>query len=334
MLTAIVRWSLEHRAAVVLLWATLLLLGVFSAARADLDAFPDFSPPRVNVQTEAPGYGAEDVEAFVTGPLEAAVGGTPRLETLRSRSVPGLSVIEITFKEGTDLYLARQLVSERLQRATPLLPDGVEAPALERLTAATGRLLVIGVTAAREGAQLASPLELRSACEKVLRARILAVPGVAGVTIFGGGQERLEASVRPEELSRRGIAWDEVVDAARRASAVSPAGFVDRSSQRLHFLVEGRALSPDELAMVPVRSSPDGGRVLLGDVALVRSSSGPLSGDAVLAWKRGKEARVENAVLLMVDKLPGANALATTLEVEKAIKAALPLMPPGTVVRP
>jgi CzcA family heavy metal efflux pump len=326
MLTAIVRWSLHHRPAVILLWGALLVAGLVAAERADLDAFPDFSPPRVSVQTEATGYSAEDVETFVTAPLEAAVGGTPGLETLRSRSVPGLSVLEIIFREGTEIHLARQLVAERLLRAQPLLPDGVEAPALEALSSATGRLLVIGLTSKES-----SPLELRAAVERVLRPKILSVPGVASATVFGGGQERVEVCARPFELARRGITWDDLVDTTKRASQVAPAGWVDGSSQRLHFIVDGRAHDPDELAETPVRVLADGTRVLLGDVAFVRSAAAPRAGDALIGVHGGK---CEAGVTVVVEKLPTANALSATLAVEKAVRDVVPLLPPGTIVRP
>src|SRR5438874_11949944 len=146
MLTAIVEWSTRNRVVVVVLAAFLLVLGGYAAGHAKLDVFPEFAPPQVVIQTEAPGLSPSEVEQLITLPLETAVNGLPRLDVLRSQSIQGLSVITVIFQDGTDIYRARQLVTERLAELAGQLPAGVKPPRLAPLTAAAGRLLTVGFT--------------------------------------------------------------------------------------------------------------------------------------------------------------------------------------------
>ena len=181
-LQAIVRWSIHNRAAVVVLAVLLLAGGFYAAGHAHYDVFPEFAPPQVVIQTEAPGLSAAEVEQRVTLSVEQAVNGVPRLAVLRSQSTQGLSVVTVIFQDGTDVYRARQLVAERLGELSGQLPVGVQPPRLGPLTATTGRLLVVGFTSDK-----LSPLELRDRIQWGVRPRLLAVSGVAQVTLFGGG---------------------------------------------------------------------------------------------------------------------------------------------------
>src|SRR5436309_5020511 len=156
MLQFIVDWSIRHRIVVVCLALLLLGIGLYAAAHARLDVFPDFTPPQVVIQTEAPGLAPAEVEQLVTTPIEQSVNGLPRLETLRSQSIQGLSVITVIFQDGTDVYRARQQVGERLGELAGQFPAGVKVPRMAPLMSATGRLLTVGFTSER-----LSPLELR-----------------------------------------------------------------------------------------------------------------------------------------------------------------------------
>jgi Cu/Ag efflux pump CusA len=161
MLQALVSWSLRNHLAVVVLAAVLLGGGFYATQRARLDVFPEFAPPQVNIQTEAPGLSPLDVEQLITVKIETAVNGVPRLDVLRSRSIQGLSVVTLIFQDGTDIYRARQLVTERLGELAGQLPEGVRPPRLEPLTATTGRLLTVGFTAATGGGKKPNLMELR-----------------------------------------------------------------------------------------------------------------------------------------------------------------------------
>src|SRR5262245_18906096 len=181
MLQAIVNWSLNNRLVVVVLAALLLAGGLIATTRAKLDVFPEFAPPQVVIQTEAPGLSPSEVEQLVTLPIETAVNGIPRLDVMRSESIQGLSVITVIFLDGTDIYRARQQVSERLSELGGQFPAGVKAPRMAPLMSSTSRLVTVGFTSKK-----LSPLELRDRVQWQIRPRLLGVKGVAQVTIYGG----------------------------------------------------------------------------------------------------------------------------------------------------
>src|SRR5262245_5398066 len=190
MLQAVVNWSIHNRVVVLALAVLLLLLGVNAARRAKLDVFPEFAPPQVVIQTEAPGLSPNEVEQLVTLPIETAVNGIPGLDVLRSQSIQGLSVITVIFQDGTDIYRARQLVAERLAEMGSHLPEGVKTARLAPLTATTGRLLTVGFTSDE-----LSLLTLRDYVQWTIRPRLLAVKGVAQVTLFGGEERQFQVQV-------------------------------------------------------------------------------------------------------------------------------------------
>src|SRR5438132_19669 len=200
MLQAIVAWSIHNRVVVVALAVFLLVLGCYAAGHAKLDVFPEFAPPQVVIQTEAPGLSASEVEQLVTLPIETAVNGIPRLDVLRSQSIQGLSVITVIFQDGTDVYRARQLVAERLAETQGHLPEGAKAPRLAPLTATTGRLLTVGFTSEK-----LSLLQLRDYVHWAVRPRLLAVQGVAQVTLFGGEERQFQVQVRRDQLAARNL---------------------------------------------------------------------------------------------------------------------------------
>jgi Cu/Ag efflux pump CusA len=165
---------------------------------AAYDVFPEFVPPQASVQTEAPGLSPQQVEMLVTRPLEAVINGANGVETVRSQSIQGLSVIDITFREGNDAYRARQQVSEALAEAISRLPPGVDTPRLTPLVSSTMDLLKIGLVSQR-----LSPMQLRDLAEWTIKPRLLAVPGVARANVFGGEQRRIEVRADPARLLAR-----------------------------------------------------------------------------------------------------------------------------------
>jgi CzcA family heavy metal efflux pump len=280
-LQAIVRWSIHNRVAVVVLAALLLAGGFYAAGHAHYDVFPEFAPPQVVIQTEAPGLSSREVEQLVTLPIEQAVNGVPRLDVLRSQSTQGLSVVTVIFQDGTDLYRARQLVAERLGELGGQLPVGVRPPRLGPLTATTGRLLVVGFTSDK-----LSPLELRDRIQWGIRPRLLAVRGVAQVTLFGGEVRQFQVQVHPEQLRARHLTLTDVLEATRQATGVRGAGFQENANQRLILRVEGQVLSASRLGEAVVTAG-EGAPVKLRDVATVREAGAPKFGDAAIDGKPG-----------------------------------------------
>lgn len=305
MLRSLVHFSLTYRLVVLLLAGALLIWGAEATRRAPWDVFPEFAPPQVVVQTEALGLSSEEVEQLVTVPVESALNGLNGIDTLRSSSAQGLSVVTVIFKPGTDIFTARQMVSERLVEITSQLPAMADAPRLTPLKASTSRLLMLGLTSDR-----VSPMELRTLADWTLRRRILAVPGVAQVEVFGGDVKQYQVLVDPLRLQRFNLTLDEVVTAARGATGFGGAGFVETSNQRLPIRQRTEIRTPDDLAAVPV-SYQDGVSLTLGRVADVRLGPELKAGDATIDGRPG--------VLLIVHKQPSANTLRVTREVETAL---------------
>ncbi len=310
MLKAVVDWSIHHRWVVVILSALLLGFGFRAVQRARLDVFPEFVPPQVVVQTEAPGLSAGEVEPLVTIPIEDAVNGLPGLATLRSQSLQGLSICTLVFEDGVDLYRARQLVAERLSEAAGRLPSEVRAPRMGPLTSSTGRLIVAGLTSER-----LSPLALRDFAQWTLRPRLLAVPGVAQVTIFGGGVREIQVRVRPETLLAHGLSLTDVVDAARQATGVRGAGFLETGEQRTTMRIEAQARTAAELGAAVVTSAR-GYPVRLRDVAEVVEAAEPKVGDAAIDGEAG--------VTINIFKQYGGDTLETTRKVEAELERLRP----------
>lgn len=305
MFHAIIARSLAHRRVVLALATALFLYGLWTAEHARLDVLPDFAPPQVDVQTEAPGFAPDQVELLVTLPIETALGGIAGLQALRSESIQGLSVINAVFDDATDVYLARQALAERLADIGPRLPTGVLPPRLSPLTSATMDVLKIGLTS-----HVRSPMELRTLADWTIRPRLLMVPGVARVNVFGGEVRQLQVQVRPAVTRAHGLALADVVASARAATTLRGAGFVETANQRIVLDAAGSARTAAELGATVVATAA-GVPVRLADVATVSEAAAPLVGDAIVQGEPG--------VLLTLSSAYGAN----TMEVTRAIEAAL-----------
>ena len=320
MLTAIVRFSIRFRGVVLALAIALLGYGIYSLTQAKYDVFPEFAPPLVGIQTEAPGLSPEQVEVLVTQRIENVINGVSGLDTLRSNSIQGLSVIKATFQSGTDIYLDRQLVNERLATLAGEFPRGVQAPVMEPLTLATGTVLVIGLTS-----QHRSLMDLRTAADWTIRPRLLAVPGVAAVSVFGGEVKQLQVQFLPEKLVQYGLSLNDVVAAAQKATGVLGAGFIENGNQRLILQSEGQALTPEQIAAT-VLLRQNGANVTLGQVAHVVDGEAPPFGAASVEGKTG--------VVLSIDGQYGSNTAEVTVRVEKALSELNPaLRQQGIVMR-
>ncbi len=311
MLRTIIGACLRYPLVVLLLAGVLVAGGIAALRTAPWDVFPEFAPPQIVVQTEAPGLSSEEVEKLVTVPVESVLNGVTRLQTLRSSSVPGLSVVTAVFEEGTDVLAARQLVGERL--AETKLPEGVEVPRMAPLTASTSRLLMVGLTSSTT-----SPRDLRTLADWRFARRLQAVPGVARVEVFGGEVQQYQVLVDPARLREHHLSLEQVVSAAEQATGFGGAGFVETANQRLPIRQRTRIESPADLGAAPIVYR-DGNAITLDDVADVCLGSEDKVGDATVNGRPG--------VLLVIHKQPFFNTLAVTERVEEAVaelRATLP----------
>jgi len=309
---AIIRRAIRFPGIVVALALVLILYGIYSLGQARYDVFPEFAPPQVSIQTEAPGLTAEHVEILVTQLLENNLNGSPGLLTLRSTSIQGLSVITITFDPVSDIYLDRQNVAERLAAATGQLPAGVRPPSITPLTSATSTVLVAGLIS--NGLSL---MDLRTVADWTIRPRLLAVPGVAKVAIFGGEVKSLQIQVRPDQLIRFGIGLNDVLNVAGRASGVRGAGFIDTVNQRVTFQSEGQSLTPEELARV-VLVNQGGNSITLGDVAQIVTAPEPPVGGATIDGQPG--------VQIVISEQYDTNTVEVTARVEAVLAELAPVL--------
>jgi CzcA family heavy metal efflux pump len=310
MLRALVHFSLKFRGVVIALACVLIGYGIYVSANAKLDVFPNFVQPQVAVQTECPGLAPEQVELLVTIPIESAVNGLGEMESLRSESIEGLSIITAVFKEGTDIFRARQMLAEILAETAGELPAGVKPPRMTPLTSATMDLLKIGLVSDK-----LSPMELRTFADWTLKPRLLSVPGVAKCSTFGGDVRQLQIQLMPERLVAYELSLSDVLAAARVSTGVIGAGFVETSNQRITLQTEGQALTPEILGEVVV-AHKDGFSVRLKDLAKVVEGAEPKFGDTRIQGRWG--------VLLTMSSQYGAN----TMEVTRSLESALAEMKP------
>ncbi len=315
MLQGLISFCLRLRLVVLLLGVILMVAGAVALQEAPWDVFPEFAPPQIVVQTEAPGLSTEEVENLVTIQVESALNGVSRIKTLRSSSVPGLSVVTAIFEDGTNVLDARQLVSERLSQVAPQLPQGVEPPRMTPLAASTSRLVMLGLTSAT-----VSPLDLRTLADWTFRRRLQSVQGVAHVEVFGGEVKQYQILVHPEALQQYNVTLAEVEIAARGATGFGGAGFVETVNQRFPIRQRTQIESAEDLAAVPV--AVDGGLAIpLGRVTDVRVGAADKAGDSTINGKPG--------VLLLVHKQPFFNTLTVSRSVAQAIAELEDSIPEG-----
>jgi CzcA family heavy metal efflux pump len=310
MLAYIVRASLANPRIVTALSLLIALLGVGALISARLDVFPDFAPPHLLVQAEAPGLDATQVESLVTRPLEDLLGGAENVETVRSTSSQGLAAIQVVFGRSSDPYLQRQVISERLADAGALLPSGVGQPQLSPLSSSMEYLLHFGFTSER-----LSPSELRDLVRWTIKPQILAVPGVAQAQIFGGDARERQVWVDPVKLDAFGVTLEDVSEAARRATQMTGGGYLETATQRIVLQTQaaGDSLSALEQAVI---ASHAGTAVRIADVAAVRDGAAPRFGNAIIAGQPG--------ILVETSTQYGANTLEVTRELEQRLETLAP----------
>ena len=322
MLRWIIGTSLKLRVLVVGIAAVVAILAVTQLRTAPVDVLPEFSPPYVEIQTEALGLSAEEVEQLITVPLEAdLLNGVEGVDVIRSKSVPGLSSIVLVFEKGTDIYKARQLVQEPLTQAHAL-PNVSKPPTMLQPLSSSSRVIMIALSSDK-----LSPIQRSVIARWTMRPRLMGVPGVANVSIFGMRDRQLHVEVDPRTLRDKGVTLKQVIATTGNAQVASPVtyleastpgtgGFIETPHQRLQVrnLFDNIA-TPGGLGTVPVEGT--GGKLRLTNVAHIVEDHQPLIGDAVVGDRDG--------LLLVVEKFPGAN----TLEVTKGVEGALDKLQPG-----
>jgi CzcA family heavy metal efflux pump len=310
MLQALIRFSLRFRGVVFALAVVAAGYGVYSTTRADLDVFPEFAPPMSIVQAAAPGLTSEQVETLVTQPIEDALAGLAGLRSIRSRSMQGLSSITVVFDDHANVLQARQLVAERLNALASTLPAGVNPPTLLPLTTTTSVVRTIGLTS-----KTLSPAALYDVAQWTLRPHMLSVPGVADAIVFGGAARQLQIEVEPQALIRYGLSLQDVIAAARQASGVRGAGFIESQNQRIAIHVDGQIADPKTLGGVVLRWS-NGAAVRLSDVAKVEWGEATQVGSATIMGKPG--------VMLVMENQYGTNTMSVTRGIEARLASLKP----------
>ena len=322
MMRRIVGSSLRFRFLVLAGAAGMMFFGAGQVREMPVDVFPEFAPPRVEIQTPSLGLSSAEVEALVTVPLEQALAGIDGLDVMRSKSVPQLSSIELIFTPGTDLVLARQLVQERMAQVTPTLPSWASPPFMMQPLSATSRVMKIGLSSDEH-----SLIDMSMISYWTIRSRLLGVPGVANVAIWGERLDMLQVQIVPERLAEHGVTVEQVMEATAQAldegilpfsegNVIGTGGFIETANQRLVIRHLPAIITPEELRHVTMEGR-DGELVTLSDVAELVRDHQPLIGEAVINDDLG--------IMLIVEKFPWAN----TLDVTEGVEAAMEELKPG-----
>ncbi|MGH7999549.1 MAG: efflux RND transporter permease subunit [Brasilonema sp.] len=313
MLSAIIKWAIARRWLVVL-GAIILMFWIFrTIIQMPLDVFPSFAPPQVEIQTEAPGLAPEELESLVTLPIESAINGTPGITAVRSSSAAGISVVKVIFNWGTDIYQARQLVTERLQQAQSKLPSGVETPQISPTSSPIGTVLQYAFTS-----QSTPLMEVRRIVDWQVTNRLLAVPGVSQVVAYGGDSRQYQVLVDHQKLKAFNITLQDIVESASAANVNAPGGYFITPDREKLIRGIGRIESIEELQQ-SVITSRNGTPIKLSDVTDVQIGAAIKRGDGSFNGQK--------AIIVMINKQPQADTPTVTRAIEGAmeeIKAGLP----------
>jgi CzcA family heavy metal efflux pump len=314
MFNKLIRWSLNNRLLVVVGTVVFLVASTYTTMHMPVDVFPEFAPPQVVIQTESPGLAPEDVESLLTFPMESAVNGTPGVENVRSSSSVGLSTITIVFRWGTDIYVARQLVNERIQSVRDRFPAGTQAPVMLPITSAVGWMVKYSLES-----DTRSPMDLRTISDWQIRPRILALGGVASVVAIGGEVKQYQVLLDPERLRAYHLTVAEVRAALEQSNINVPGAFLQRPGQEYIVTGVARVESLDDLRNTVIKFVK-GTPVYVRNVAEVKFGAEIKRGDGAL--------NLHNAVIGTISKAYGADTLTTTYKVENALRDIEKQLPP------
>ncbi len=289
----------------------MVLYGLYSLTRSNLDVFPEFSPTQIIIQTEAPGLSAELVESLVSQPIETSIAGSVGVASMRSQSIPGLSIVTVIFDQNSDIYRDRQIVAERLSTLASQMPRGI-TPNITPLTSSASTVLGFGLTS-----KTLSLMELRTLVDWTITPHLLAVAGVADVNVFGGIVRQFQVQINPDKLKRYQLSINDVVNAAQKATGVSGAGFIQNNNQRIIVNIEGQTNSIQTLAKAVI-AHKNGQSIRLGDIGQVIEGAAPSISSAAINQETG--------IYLSVQGQLGANTHAVTQAIEAALKTLKPAL--------
>jgi CzcA family heavy metal efflux pump len=331
MFDRIIRFALKNRTLVVAGAALLVVYGAVVIRQLPIDVFPDLNRPTVTIMTEAGGLSPEEVEVLVTRPLETALNGAPGVQRVRSTSGIGLSVVNVEFDWSTEIMRARQMTQERLQLAAEQLPEGV-IPAMGPISSIMGEIMLIGLYSRADGDARTAPMDIRTAADWSLRPRLLAIPGVAQVIAIGGGVKQYQVLIDPKKLAAASVTLEEVEAAAGLSQGNTTGGFLDRKSQEYLVRNLARTASIEDLAGTVV-TLRNGVPITLRQVASIVEAPRVKRGDAGLGIKDEATGAVsvQPAVILSVQKQPGADTVALTRDIERVLAGARGTMLPADV---
>ena len=307
MLNKIIRFALDNRLVILACSVLLIIGGIYSVSTTDVDVFPDLNAPTVVVMTEAEGMAAEEVERLVTFPVETALNGATNVRRVRSSSTNGFSNVSVEFDWGTDIYIARQIVSEKIAMLSGELPDNVGTPTLGPQSSILGEMLIIGLTAEQTSLE-----DLRTVADWTIRPRLLSTGGVAQVAVMGGDIKEYQILLRTSRMKHYGVSLNEVMDAVSEMNRNSSGGTLYEYGNE--YIVRGMLSTSDieELGQSLVKKAEDGTPILLGDIAKIKTGGKtPLLG---VASCNGK-----SAVVMTVTKQPNVSTIELTDQIETAL---------------
>ena len=310
MLARVVRWSLDRPRLALAVSAVFVAAALLVVRQAPLDLLPDLAPAQAVIQTNAPGLAAEQVEQLVTRPIESAIAGAPGVAHVHSDSVQGLSVVTATLAQGSDPARVREALAERIA-ALPALPGGAGSPRIAPMTAG-GEVRLIGFTSGKLDA-----MGLRDVVAWTVRPRLLAAPGVAQVSVYGGEVRRIEVRARPGDLSDSDLGFLDILNATRRATSAAGAGFIDTPTQRVQIEPHGQGLTAADIGAGQIQT-PGNAPVRIEDVADVAEAPAPAFGDALIDGRPG--------VLVAIGRQYGANTLAVSRAIDRAMAVLAPAL--------
>ena len=305
MMSSIVKFSIRYTGVIIGLAVIAIIFGLYQITRSPLNVFPEFSPNQVIIQTESPGLSSDLVESLVTLPIEKNLGGTIGIETIRSQSIPGLSVITIIFNEHTDIFRNRQVISERLASITSIMPPGI-IPKITPLTSAASSVLGIGITSKTK-----SLAEIRTVVDRLIIPHLLSIPGVADVNVFGGKIKQYQIEIQPEKLIQSNISIEQIIAAASKSSGVRGAGFIENNNQRIIINTEGQSKSLADIGKTSLINNKNQ-IIYLKDLAEITEGSLPTISAASINGVEG--------VYLSVQGQLGSNTYKLTQLIESALK--------------
>jgi CzcA family heavy metal efflux pump len=314
----LIQWSIDHHWIVIGLSILLLAAGAWTARAMPIDVFPDLTAPTVTILAEGHGMAPEEMESLVTFPIESAVNGSAGVRRVRSATAVGIGVVWVEFDWGTDIYIARQLVAEKLALVSGTLPPQVERPVMAPISSIMGEILFFALSS-----ESVDPLTLRTVADTVVRRRLLAIPGVSQVTPIGGAELQFQVVADPDALRANNVSLTELLEAARGASENASAGVYVEGPQEYVLQAVGRVRTADEIgdSVVAMRGARS---VLIRDVADVREGA---------ALKRGEGSRSGRpAVIVGVQKQPGANTIDVTDRLDRELDSLQEQLPQGITI--